>query len=412
MQSQESSQDWQEQSQAHEYVVNADPREQRAQPETPPYEERSYEDGYSGQYESDNWFREAEKLRPSRSPQQLSGIYVVALVLAALCVGVLLGTFMGVLISWLSWALLGAVILIGAVVIISNWRTVQSPLPVQTFQVQEYARLIINNNAGAISIRRGEQHSIQISPTARVSGPWVTSTGNVYINAEQQSDTVRASSVIKRAPFLSFSRIDLEITVPQDCDVQVTNGSGKINVQEVRGEMKIRTGSGSIEAHTLEGQITLATGSGRVNLINLAGRADIVTGSGSVHAQQLRGETRLKTGSGSVYLEEVSGRMQLKTGSGRVQVLHSNLTRDANFVTGSGSVEFSGTLDPFGTYRFKTGSGHIECTLDEQTAFSLKAKTGSGGVHNEFGGNEVGNGPRARLELRTGSGAIRIRRGY
>jgi hypothetical protein len=48
--------------------------------------------------------------------------------------------------------------------------------------------------------------------------------------------------------------------------------------------------------------------------------------------------------------------------------------------------------------------------LPDDAAFSLDARTGSGGVYNEFGSNEVGNGPHAPLKLRTGSGGIRIYR--
>jgi hypothetical protein len=78
--------------------------------------------------------------------------------------------------------------------------------------------------------------------------------------------------------------------------------------------------------------------------------------------------------------------------------------------TGSNSITFDGSLDAFGSYTFQTGSGGITLRLPDDAAFSLDARTDSGGVHNEFGSTEVGNGPRAPLKLRTGSGGIRIYR--
>ena len=63
-----------------------------------------------------------------------------------------------------------------------------------------------------------------------------------------------------------------------------------------------------------------------------------------------------------------------------------------------------------GGYKFQTGGGKMNLRLPDDAAFSLDAKTGGGTIHNEFGGNEVGNGPHAPLKLRTGGGGIRISR--
>ena len=78
--------------------------------------------------------------------------------------------------------------------------------------------------------------------------------------------------------------------------------------------------------------------------------------------------------------------------------------------TGSNSRTFDGSLDALGSYNFRTGDGKINLGLPDDAAFSLDARTSSGGVYNEFGSNEVGNGPHAPLKLRTGSGGIRIYR--
>jgi hypothetical protein len=86
------------------------------------------------------------------------------------------------------------------------------------------------------------------------------------------------------------------------------------------------------------------------------------------------------------------------------------LSGESSLKTGSNSITFDGSLDALGRYKFQTGTGGITLRLPDDAAFSLDAKTSSGGVYNEFGDTEVGNGPHAPLRLRTGSGGIRIYR--
>jgi len=106
----------------------------------------------------------------------------------------------------------------------------------------------------------------------------------------------------------------------------------------------------------------------------------------------------------------VRGQLTAQTGSGRIEVSRAALSGESSLKTGSNAITFDGSLDALGSYKFQTGSGGINLRLPDDAAFSLDARAGSGGVHNEFGSNEVGNGPHAPLKLRTGSGGIRIYR--
>jgi hypothetical protein len=398
-----------------EHVSNTDPQEQRTQSEqAPPYDplEHPYTDGYSDQFPPHNWFQEGEKLRPDNDGKEKQNRRNVLLFGGILCLAVLLVNKLGILSTSFTWILLTLFIFAGAFVIISNWRVVTAALPVETFPVQEHPQLILNNAAGTITIHRGEQNSIMIAPTRRASGVWL-SLDNMRVNYQQQRDTVTANGDIRWSPFqFSLRRIDLDITVPRNCTLQVKTGSGKIFIQDINGEITLHSGSGSIQAHALQGQLALSTGSGSVNASQLQGRIALNTGSGSMHINNITGATLLKTGSGSIEALAISGRAQFTTGSGRIQVIESRLTEETTLKTGSGSIEFSGTLDPLGNYNLHTGSGRITITLAQQTAFSLKASTGSGKVVNEFSSNEVGSAPRAQLTAKTGSGRITIQRRF
>ena len=388
-----------------ERQVNTDLREQ---PPSQEYTYRSYEEGYAGQSERDYWPFEGEKLQPEPKNQKSMGGLLALVVL--LCAVFIAGSFFGVILSWLTWVVAIVLIIAGLAVLATNWRVVTIPMAPRTFQIMDHARLVINTGAGAVSICRGEEGMVSVTATKRASGIGID-TEHMEINYNQYGDVLDISSRMAWS-ILQFGlrTVDFEITVPSSCDVQLKNSSGRVALQGTSGVIRVRTGGGSVHAHDLQGQIAMKTGGGRIEADNLQGLIDLRTDGGRIEAQHLQGQINLRTGSSRIILENVRGQLIAKTGSGRIEVSQAELSGESSLKTGSNSITFDGSLDALGSYKFQTGSGGINLGLPADAAFSLDAKTGSGGVHNEFGSNEVGNGPHAPLKLRTGSGGIHIYR--
>jgi hypothetical protein len=388
-----------------ERSFNADPREQRQAPFQKDVN-RSYGAGYVGLDEQDFWPREGEKLRPV-PPQRknIGGLLALVVFIGAAFIA---GCLFGLIISWLVWLVVTVLIIAGVIALVRNWCVVTIPLPARSFQIMEHARLVINNRGGRVTIRRGEEGVVSVSPTKRASGLGIN-LGGMQIDYEQHGDILQISSRTGWHIFqFGLRRIDFDVTVPAGCDVQLHNGSGAVAIQGINGVMRVHTGSGRIYAHDLQGQITVKAGSGRMEIGNLQGQVDLNTSSGRIEASNLKGQIKLHTGSSRIVLNNVRGQLVAQTGSGRIEVTRSALSGESMLKTGSGSMTVEGSLDQLGSYKFQTGSGRINLGLPATAAFSLDAKTGSGGVHNDFGCCEVGNGPRAPLKLRTGSGRIRI----
>jgi hypothetical protein len=388
-----------------ERQINTDSREQ------PPSHEstyRSYEEGYTDQSERDYWPFEGEKLRPEPKNQKSIGGLLALVVL--LCAVFIAGSFFGVILSWLTWVVVIVLIIAGLSALATNWRVVTIPMPTRTFQIMEHARLVLNNGAGTVSIRRGEEGMVSVTATKRASGIGIDAE-RMHINYNQYGDTLDISSRMAWS-LLQFGlrTVDFEITVPSSCDVQLQNGAGRVAVQGTSGEIRVRTGSGRVYAYDLQGRIAMKTGSGRIEAGNLQGLIDLRTGSSRIEAQNLQGQINLRTGSSRIILGNVRGQLTAKTGSGRIEVSQAILSGESSLKTGSNAITFDGSLDALGSYKFQTGSGGITLRLPDDAAFSLDARTSSSGVHNAFGSNEVGNGPHAPLKLRAGSGGIRIYR--
>lgn len=388
---------------SYEYQRNTDPREQ---PGAQEYPSRSYEEGYSGLNEQDFWSGAGEKVRPE--PKQQKNMGGLLAVLALICVAFIAGSLYGVVLSWLTWIIVAVLIIAGMVALATNWRVVTIPMPTRTFQIMEHARLVINNGSGAVTIRRGNEGVISVAATKRASGIGIDPE-RMQINYNQYGDTLDISSHMIWS-FLQFGlrTVDFEITVPPSCDVQLQNGGGAVTVQDTRGVIRVRTGGGNIEARNLDGQIEMKTGGGRIEASNLQGLIAMKTGGGRIEAQNLEGNIAMKTGGSKIIMSNVRGQLTASTGGGRVEVSQSALRGESSVTTGGGKIIYDGSLDTQGSYKFQTGGGGITLGFPADAALSLDIRTGGGGIQNEFGGNETGNTPRARLKARTGGGTIRI----
>ncbi len=150
---------------SYERQINVDPREQ---PPSPEYIPRTYEEGYTGLNERDFWSAEGEKLRPEPKNQKSMGGLLAVIML--LCAAFIAGSFFGVILSWLTWVVVIVLIIAGLAALATNWRVVTIPMPTRTFQIMEHARLVINNGAGTVAIRRGEEGIVSVTAIKRASG--------------------------------------------------------------------------------------------------------------------------------------------------------------------------------------------------------------------------------------------------
>lgn len=337
---------------------NVDPREQpREQPswqETPSYENQSpYQTGYGGT--NMGWVG-GEKLHvpppPPPVPVRQWIIGAILVLIAASVLWTLISALLGSILF-----LLGVVIVIIAISQVSI-RTID--VPPQIFNVTEHPRLVIHNPAGAIHIRRGTSNQVEIRAKKHVNGWFGTNDeGNIDFTNTGNTVNVTVRSQYKWSPLGGLRDVGLEITMPEQGDIQLEGSAGTIRIDGIRGQARVRTSAGTIhvEQAALEAQSLLATN------------------AGTIHVQ----ETAL---SGSVRLD-----------------------------TNAGTIHFDGTLDPEGDYRFNTNAGTIDVIVPATSSFTLAASTDLGTVSNQFGNTVVGPAPNPRLELRTNLGTINVRKG-
>lgn len=181
----------------------------------------------------------------------------------------------------------------------------------------------------------------------------------------------------------------LRVTLPRRADITARSGDGSIRIERVNGRIEVRTGDGGIRANDVAGELVMHTGDGAVTVDRAEGELDVETGDGGVEVAGRLGRVKLHTGDGSiVYRAEpesaMTGDWEVTTGDGGVTLyLPERFNAELDAHTGDGSIR--NDLD---VVRTESESGDRERR-------SLKGRLGDGG---------------RLLRIRTGDGAIRIRR--
>jgi hypothetical protein len=336
--------------------LNGEPQEQSGEQQSysEPNESAPYNEGYRGASPS---YAQGEKITPARKVT-LDMWQLILLLLAAFMVGAGLG---GSLFSGFIGFLLGVVVLAVVFLMVAKVGFGKAvPIMPHSFLVAGVPTLVVRNPAGAINIHRGSTNEVQVQGTKHVT----TIFGNrqdLSVEFAQEGNTIRVSAEgLGNSPNISLTslgHVDLDITVPEFCDVQVDGSAGAIHVAGVRGKANLKTSAGTI------------------TIIDSALEdAHLSTNAGTLHFERtlLRGQANIETNAGTIY--------------------------------------FEGGVEPDGDYRLHTNAGTIHASLPASSAFILNAHTDMGTVHNDFGSNIVGSEPQARLDLRTNLGTIHVER--
>ena len=214
----------------------------------------------------------------------------------------------------------------------------------------------------------------------------------IGFDMEQAGDRIDVTAnVLDASAQATELAASLQLTVPEETELQLKTETGLIYVEQVMGDM------------TLESV------------------------AGDVHLKEVSGYIIVKTTEGSLVCSQCAGKLDFKSISGGAQVLQPALTNVSLFTT-SGNILFDGDFVRTGLYTMKSGRGLVEVRFSGNDSFDLKAQTATGTVDNRaaaylkpdshgvkhlmskythglFG--SVGQG-LAKVELSSYSGTIRI----
>jgi hypothetical protein len=318
------------------------------------------------------------------------------------------------------------------------------------------ASLHVNDTRGAVNITTSDSAKIQVSVRKNIRAEsqgeadrWNSSTkpeiklaGNtVTLNANNQGAGDHSVT------------IDLDITIPRNASVSITNRSGDVSVLGRDGDIEISNQKGDVSVTDIKGKVTLS-------LENSSARVSQVTGDVSaegkvkeISLESIKGAARLNGDfSENVNLSKISKTVTLKSARTDIEIakLDGDLSLDAHdlrasTVTGpfrlltkfkdihlenvsgdlrleneDGAVEVQ--MIKMGAIQIDNRRSDVEIYLPDKASFQINAQTKNGEIQSDFTGINVSNsderatasgsvgGGGPRLVVNNEHGAIEIRK--
>ena len=254
------------------------------------------------------------------------------------------------------------------------------------FSVKGRPVVMIQNVAnGRIEVKSWKNSEVVVSASQ--------SSDKIGLDMEQADERIEiTANILDPSAQQSDLTENIQLTVPEETELQIKTQTGLIYVEQVIGDMKLESVAGD------------------------------------VHLKEVSGYIIVHTTGGSLVCTQCGGKfLEFSSISGSAQILQPSLSR-VDLRTTTGNILFDGDFIRTGIYTMKSGRGLVEVRFSGTDSFDLNAQTSSGTVDNRaeaflkpdahgfrrsaskyakglFG--TVGNG-LAKVELSSFSGTVRI----
>jgi DUF4097 and DUF4098 domain-containing protein YvlB len=208
------------------------------------------------------------------------------------------------------------------------------------FSVTGRPVVVIHNVAnGRIEVKSWKNSEVNVIGTQ--------SSNKIGFDIEQVGDRIDVTANVLDASAQPLElEADLQLTVPEETELQLKTETGLIYVEQVVGDMKLESYAGD------------------------------------VHLKEVSGYIIVKTTSGSLVCTQCAGKLDFSSIGGNAQILQPQLN-NVNLMTTTGDVLFDGDFVRTGLYSMKSGKGLVEVRFSSTDSFDLKAQTATGIVDNQ-----------------------------
>jgi len=167
-------------------------------------------------------------------------------------------------------------------------------------------KVVIIARAGSLDVN-GKSGATAIAATGKAEAP-----NDAQLAQTKLVATRNGSQLTIEAQTGDDASLGFEVTLPAGVAVVIKDGSGSMTVKNV-GDLDVTDGSGSIEIHDVTGNVRITDGSGSIEVKQVKGNVTITDdGSGSVDVQDVQGDfTVLQKGSGHIDYERISGKVSV-----------------------------------------------------------------------------------------------------
>lgn len=198
-----------------------------------------------------------------------------------------------------------------------------------TLSAKGISKLDVDCGSGILIIRGDNTDEIRVEARIKVRNADDDRAEEIIDNdleldLDKRGSTARLISKYERGFSIFRSvqvSVDLRVTVHEEIDLIIDDGSGSMEIEDINGEVRIDDGSGSMEIQNISGDIQIDDGSGDIDLYRITGDVDIDDNSGSMDIRDIDGNVVVSDGSGSIRISGVEKNVTIRNdGSGGVSI--------------------------------------------------------------------------------------------
>lgn len=208
-----------------------------------------------------------------------------------------------------------------------------------TLDANGIGMLEVENGAGSVTIT-GVSASSQIEVTATIVVPDKKEEkalkrieDDLVLQLERRGDKAVLKGYFEHdGGFFNFGDgpwVQLDVRMPEGMGLDVDDGSGSLEITNVRGDIAVDDGSGSLTMVDVGGNVRIEDGSGSISVRGVGGDIHIDDGSGGIKVRGVAGNVTVDDGSGSIDVSDVeqdvtivndgSGGLSISNVAGRVE---------------------------------------------------------------------------------------------
>jgi len=181
----------------------------------------------------------------------------------------------------------------------------------------------ISGRAGFLHVQ-GKRGASQVSVRGMARADRERNLQDIRLVAHRTGDDIYIAADIPEQHDFDWrgsQALDLDIDVPDNVKLDVDDGSGDLTIRGTSG-VDLHDGSGNIELENIAGDVGIEDGSGEITVHRVSGGVEVRSdGSGSVTIETVTGSVRIgRKGSGNVDVSDIGGDFTVEEkGSGGIE---------------------------------------------------------------------------------------------
>lgn len=268
----------------------------------------------------------------------------------------------------------------------------------ETFSVKPGTSLKVFNKNGNIAVNSWDRDYVEVE--AFMKRYWWT-----ILVKEPVIDVTPGKEFVVRTLYSTiFSQIisvQYRITVPKGVPVtHVETSTGKINLDEVSGDVEAKTSTGEIQIHDVDGFVRAVTSTGKIKVDEVSRDVDAKTSTGEIQIHKVNGFVKAVTSCGKIDITGVGGLSGARTNTGAISVEVPAIRDNLEIRSSNGSITVFLSPEIAAQLEVNTSNGQITfenlpLTVNESSKTMLAGKLGEGG---------------GRINIRTSNGSINLKK--